>query len=194
MKKYILSLGIGLATIFIGCANNQPQTNSFSCQIEGAQAPKWVCNPEDMEGAIVAVGSAQKNAGNDFQFQKEEAMQAARDALARRISVKVKNMFKQFKSTTGTGANQTFDKVTESVSKQVASQVLNGTKQENLWISPKGTMFVEVSMPTAQVKEAVKEAVKTSYQNNKALYQKFLGKKAQEELDSAVEKEFGVAK
>jgi len=196
MKKTLIAMGLGLSVLtFTGCMGGQPQkSNTFECKIDGATAPQWVCAPTDMEGGIAAMGSAQPNAAHDLQFQREEAMAAARDALARRISVKVKNMFKQFKSTTGTGDNQTFDKATESVSKQVASQVLNGSKLLNTWISPKGTMFVLVGIPDQeQVKQEVKNAVKSSFKNDNALYQKFLSKKSQEELDQAIEKEFGGA-
>jgi len=191
MKK-LLVIGSALLIAFTGCANNKPEPQTPSCQIDGAKAPKWVCMPEDVEGGIVAVGSAPKNAAGDIQFQREEAMAAARDALARRIATKVKNMFKQFKATTGAGENQTFEKATQSVSKQVASQVLRNSKQLNMWISPKGTMYVLVGIPNQdQIKEEVKNAVKTSFKNDQALYQKFLSKKAQEDLDKAIEKEFG---
>ena len=193
MKKTLLLLGSAALIAFTGCTNKQqtkPQTPS--CQIDGTKAPKWVCMPEDVEGGIVAVGSAPKNAAGDIQFQREEAMAAARDALARRLSVKVKNMFKQFKATTGAGNNQTFEKATQSVSKQLSSKILRNSKQLNMWISPKGTMYVLVGIPNQEeLKEEVKNAVKTSLKNDQALYQKFLSKKAQEELDKAIEKEFG---
>jgi len=197
MKKALVSLGIGFSVlIFSGCmGDKQPQKQeTFACSIDGAKAPEWVCSPTDMKGGISALGSAQPNDAHDIQFQREEAIAAARDALARRISVKVKNMFKQFKSTTGAGDDQTFDKATESVSKQVASQVLNGSKLLKTWISPKGTMFVLVGLPDqTQLKQNVKNAVNSSFRNDNALYQKFLSKKAQEELDEAIEKEFGGA-
>jgi hypothetical protein len=182
MKK-ILTTGFVLLTLFSGCSK-QPQHQK--CQIDNTQAPAWICTPQDTKEYITAVGSAQKNSAGDFQFQKEEAMAAARDALARRISVKVKNMFKQFKATTGAGDNQTFEKATESVSKQVAYQTIQNSKQLDVWVSPKGTMFVLIGVP----KEEVKNQIKTSLQNNEALYQKFLAKKAQEELNEEIENEF----
>jgi len=198
-KSLILASALSLL-LLSGCSNSQPQpqkpTNTFACQMEGAQAPQWVCGSADVEGGITAVGSAQPNAAHDIQFQREEAIAAARDALARRIQIKVKNMFKQFKSTTGAGENQTFDKATESVSKQVAAQTLNGSKLINTWISPKGTMFVLVGISDKEqlkenIKNAYKKAIKTSYKNDPALYQKFLSKKAQEELEQSIDKELG---
>jgi len=183
MKKAFIA-GMVLA-LFSGCSTkNQPKPQI--CQIDNVKAPSWICSPNDTKEYIVAIGSAPKNAAGDFQFQKEEAMAAARDALARRISVKVKNMFKQFKAATGAGNNQTFEKATESVSKQLSYQVLNDSKQLDIWISPKGTMFVLVGVP----KKEVKQQIKTSLKSNEALYQKFLSQKAQKELNEEIENEF----
>ena len=192
----IKNLLVGSATALLlaggltGCM--QQQASVDECQMDGAKAPHWVCDEgSDLEGGIAAVGSAPKNPlGRSF--QKQEATAAARDALARQISVKVKNMFKQFQSTTGIGDEQTAEKATTNVSKQIASQTLNGSKVKTKWVSPTGTMYVLVVLPDAsQVKEAVKQAAKTSYKNNKALWQKFLAQKADKELDAAVDKEFG---
>jgi len=147
-----------------------------------------------MEGGIFAVGSAEKSPLG-ISFQKTEAVAAARDALARQISVKVKNMFKQFQATTGIGDAQTAEKATQNVSKQIAAQTLAGSKVIKTWISPKGTMFVLVGMPDPNaVKQAVKQAVKTTLHNDQALWQEFKAKKADEELEAAVDKEFGGAK
>ena len=193
----IKNLLIGSATALLltgaltGCANQaKPDVNA--CQMDGATAPQWVCNEgSNLEGGIAAVGSAQKNPlGRGF--QTTEATAAARDSLTRQISVKVRNMFKQFQSTTGIGDEQTAEKATTNVSKQVASQTLSGSKIENKWVSPTGTMYVLVVLPDAStVKQAVKQAAKTTYKNNKALWQEFKAKKADQELDAAVDKEFG---
>jgi hypothetical protein len=192
MKAKVL-LASALVIGLIGCANTKPKKeNDFNaCIRDGAKAPKWVCAPTQIEGGITAVGIAMPNAANDEQFQLDEAMAAARDALARRISIKVKNMFKQFKATTGTGANQTYEKATEEVSRQVAYQVLNGSRLLNSWQSPSGKLYVLVGIPKETAVKSVKKAIKTSLKNNEALYQKFLAKKAQEELDKEIEKEFG---
>ena len=192
----IKNLLVGSATALLlagGLTGCMQQQDLDACQIDGAKAPQWVCNEgSDLEGGIAAVGSASKSPlGRSF--QRKEATSDARDALTRQISVKVKNLFKQFQATTGIGDEQTAEKATSNVSKQVASQTLNGSKVSKTWINPKtGEMYVLVVLPDAsQVKQAVKQATKTSYKNNKALWQKFLAQKADKELDAAVDKEFG---
>jgi len=194
MKKILVSatLALGLMGIMTGC-NNQPQ-NLEACVIDGKQAPSWVCDGGAMmEGGLFAVGSAEMSPlGRSF--QRTEATAAARDSLARQIKVKVKNMFKQFQAATGIGDEQTAEKATQNVSKQVAQATLSGSKAMKVWLAPKGTMYVLVGMPDPKaVQQEVKKAVKTSLHNEKALWQKFLAQKADKELDAAVDKEFGGA-
>jgi hypothetical protein len=130
------------------------------------------------------------NAGHDKSMQRTEAMASARDALARQISVKVSNLFKSFKSTTGSGDAATFDKATSDVSKQLASQTLSGSRQVGQsWTNPKtGELFIMVGISNEPVKKKIEEAVKTSFKNDKAMYQKFLASKADGELDKELEK------
>ena len=193
MKRVLATTALAFSLIGLtGCMNSQP--NFEQCKIDGAEAPSWVCDGgATMEGGLFAVGSAEPNPiGRSF--QRTEATAAARDALARQISIKVKNMFKQFQATTGIGDAQTADKATQNVSKQVASQTLAGSKVIKTWVSPKGTMYVLVGMPDPKaVQQTVKNAVKTSLKNDQALWQKFLAQKADKELDAAVDKEFGGA-
>jgi len=194
MKKILVSasIAIGLMSIMTGCANNQPQPNINQCSIDGANAPSWVCDGGAMmEGGLFAVGSAEPSPLG-MSFQITEATAAARDALARQIKIKVKNMFKQFQATTGIGDAQTAEKATQNVSKQVAEATLAGSKRMKTWRSPKGTLYVLVGMPNPKaVQQEVKKAVKTTLHNDQALWQEFKAKKADAELEAAVDKEFG---
>jgi hypothetical protein len=196
MKKVLVSatIAFGLIGFMAGCSNNQPQPQVQQCTMDGTVAPEWVCDGGAMmEGGLFAVGSAEPSPLG-VSFQITEATANARDALARQIKVKVKNMFKQFQATTGIGDAQTAEKATQNVSKQVAQATLSGSKRMKTWRSPKGTLYVLVGMPDPQaVQQEVKKAVKTSLHNDQALWQKFLAQKADKELDAAVSKEFGGA-
>jgi len=193
MKKILFSSAIIAAMMFTGCGTSNKSISlpkkAMQCQIEGANAPLWVCSGgENMTGGVFAVASAQKTPLG-INFQRQEAMAAARDEIARQISLKVKNMFKSYMSSTGVGNAQTAERVATSVSKQLSYQVLQGSKLLKTWISPKGTMFVLVGMKKS-IKKALKEATKTTFKNNQALWQEFKAKKAQEELDAEINKEF----
>ena len=190
MTKTILKLSAAalLATALTGCMGTQAEKKpDFGCKQDGQPAPEWTCNPY-LEGSIVALGVAQPNAGGDISMQRAEAMAEGRDALANQISVKVSTMLKSFKATTGSGADATFDKSTSKVSKQLASQTLQGSRGIKSWKSDKGTMYLLVGISNEPVKKGLETAVKTSFKSDKAMYQKFLASKAQGELDQELEK------
>ncbi|VAY86663.1 hypothetical protein MNB_ARC-1_41 [hydrothermal vent metagenome] len=191
MKNLFKSLLLITIVISItGCGKNEPVKQTIEqayIDPELKGAPKWVMIPE-VKGFVAEMGSASRNAGNDFSFQREEAMADARDNLAKQISIKVNNMFKSFKSVTGSGTDVTFDKSSERVSKQIASKTLTGSKVKDTWISRSGTLYVLMVINSQNVTNMMEKAVKTSFKNDKAMYQKFLASKAQDELTQELEK------
>ena len=150
-------------------------------------APKWVTMPF-VNGHVCAIGSSPRNAGHDMNFQRDLAMGNARDNLARQIAVKVSNLLKSYKSSTGTGKNGTYDNSASTVSKQVASETLRNTRPQDSWISRSGTFYVLMVIDTPTVADAMDKNVKTSFKNDKAMYQRFLHSKAQGELEKELEK------
>jgi hypothetical protein len=193
MKINLLKIAsaVVIATILTGCMGDkvpEKQTDAdFRCKQDGQLAPKWTCNPY-LEGSIVALGVAPTNAGNDLGMQRAEAIAEGRDALANQISVKVSTLFKSYKATTGSGSASTFDKATSKVSKQLASQTLTGSRGVEAWKSNVGTLYILVGLNNDPVKQQMEKAVKTSFKNDKAMYQKFLAAKANGELDAELEK------
>lgn len=157
-----------------------------------AGAPSWVLNPT-IEGGLSAVGSAPQTAAG-LAFQRTRALANARDELARQISIEVNNMIKEFVQTTGIGTAETVDTVASSVSKQVSTATLAGSRQQNTWVGNDGTLYVLVVMKPETIAQATKDAyesaVKTSMGNDQALYQQFLSERAMGELDAEIEKRF----
>jgi len=181
------------STLFIGCGKSNPTPKApqadFRCKQDGVLAPKWTCNPYS-KGSIAAVGIAKMNAGNDKSMQRSEAMADGRDALASQISTKVSNLFKSYKGTTGTGKGTTFDATTSKVSKQLASQTLNGSRAIDSWKNPStNELYLLVTVGNDNIKKGMNNAIKTSFKNDNAMYQKFLAKNANGELDKELEKE-----
>jgi len=192
MRKVLLNSAAALfavSVLFSGCSNKEESIQADMTYVdpEFQGAPKWVMVPQ-VSGFVAEVGSAPKNAADDKSFQRAEAMANARDNLARQISINVDNMFKTFKAATGSGADATFDRSSETVSKQIASQTLNNTVVKDTWISKNGNLYVLMAIDTNSVIATTEEAIKTSFKNDKALYQKFLAAKAQEELAQELEK------
>ncbi|MBZ4647068.1 MAG: lipoprotein, partial [Clostridia bacterium] len=121
MKKTLYLVLVVLVGIFMfsGCAKKGPEPLKNPC-LEGA--PAWVIDPT-MEGGLTGLGAAKIGAAG-LQFARTEAIANARDEMARTLSIKVKNMFKNFTQVTGVGDAETVDKVSANVSKQVANQTL----------------------------------------------------------------------
>lgn len=193
MKKVLLRASAALfavAVLFTGCSQKEVEVKDGSAtyvdpELQGA--PSWVMIPS-VKGFVAEVGSAPKNAGNDFSFQREEAMANARDNISRQISIKVENMFKSFKAATGSNKDATFDRSAERVSKQIANQSLQGTIVKDTWISKSGTLYVLMVIDSTSVTKTIENSTKTSFKNDKALYQKFLAAKAQGELTKELER------
>lgn len=192
MKKIILLAAI-LTVAAWGCGSKTgiDKSGLNACM---ADAPAWVIQGS-AEGGVSAVGAA-KISKAGFNFSRTEALANGRDEIARILAVKVNNMFKNFTQSTGIGDDETIDKVSANVSKQVASQMISGSKQLNLWVAPSpcDEIYVLVGVDSALAQQAVKDQALSSFRNEQALWQQFQAKKAQEELDAAVQAEFGANK
>lgn len=192
MKKIVCFTTIFLISIVLsGCGGKKSVTKIQDKDLanEYANAPQWVLGAA-MDQGMAAVGSARKSKAG-MSHTKSMALANARDEMARMMNVKVKNMVKNFTETTGIGDDETIDAVSTNVSKQIASQVLSGSRQKDIWISPSGEVYVLITLDSELAAQAVKNSVMTSYKNEKTLWQKFQANKAQEELDAEIEKEFG---
>ena len=190
MKKFLLAVAVVAVSSLLldGCARTS-RVAAPELKKEFAKAPEWVLDPS-AGGRLSAVGST-KIGKADLSFYKARAMATARDELARILNLKVRNVVKNFTETTEIGNEQTIDMVSEQVSKQVADVTLSGSKLKDIWISPSREIFVLVVLDQAMVADIVKESVETSLRNRTDLWKQFQAKKANEELEAEVEKEFG---
>lgn len=184
---FVFSLTTAVMIGFTGCSSKVESISQASKEIKNelSDAPKWVLTQENEKGINTAGSAKIGKAGMQFAITEAEAN--ARDQMARQMQVKVANMVKNFTQQTGVGDGQTVDKVVSSVSKQVTQQELIGTQRKDMWISPSGELWVLMSMSEQSV-SAVKNAVKSSFKNDDALYQQVLAKQAQDELDTELEK------
>ncbi len=178
--------------LFIACSSKKEveKKEDFSCKQDGVLAPKWTCNPY-VDGSVAALGIAKKNAGNDKSMQRSEALADGRDGLASQISTKVSNLFKSYKATTGSGVDATFDASNSKVSKQLSSQSLSGSRSVDVWTNKNtGELYLLVTVSNESLKKTMDKAIKTSFKNDKAMYQKFLASQANGELDAELEKSY----
>ena len=110
----------------------------------------------------------------------------ARVQLAQSMKVHVQNMVKQYAETTGAADSETVDKVNTSVTKQITDETLVGTKIFKTRTSPSGVLYVLLGMDPTAAATATENALTTSMNNDKALWQQFKAQKGQDELASSI--------
>lgn len=179
---------VALVALLTACGGEEVKQAAPDCVFPDAPntpAPGWICD-EPVEGVEVsAVGVAEKSAAG-HSFMKNMASTDARVQLAQSMKVHVQNMVKQYAETTGAASTETVDKVNTSVTKQITDQTLVGTKVFKTRVSPNGALYVLLGMDTNATATATQEALKTSMNNDKALWQQFKAKKGQDELAEAI--------
>ena len=188
MKNKVLSLVISglIAFAITGCSDKEPEapkkaTEITGCHIESVKAPMWACIPE-VEGFYAGVGIAEKSSAGIAHMRKVALMNGRSD-LTQQIHTQVKDKMESFTRATGNGSSETIDKVTTSVTKQVAKMDLKGSKAVDYWEAPSGAIYMLVTVPSTTVNTEVKKAAKNSFKNEEALWQQFQSKQALENLD-----------
>ena len=194
MIKTLLTLTITAFAVltFTGCTEEPPKPpseaevtaasiNEFGCKQEGVEAPKWTCIPV-VDGYYAGVGIAQKSAAG-MGHMRRVALANGRSDLAQQIESQVKDKVEIYTGTTGNGVQETVDQVTTAVSKQLAKVDLQGSKGIDTWDAPSGTLFMLVTVPASGINQEVKDAVKTSFKSDNALWQQFKSKQALDSLD-----------
>ena len=179
--------GVALSVLLTACGGEdvKPVADCVFPDAPSVAAPGWVCD-EPVEGVEVsAVGSAEKSAAGNS-FMKNMAATDARVQLAQSMKVHVQNMVKQYAETTGAASTETVDKVNTSVTKQITDQTLVGTKIYKSRVSPNGNLYVLLGMDTNSTAVATQEALRSSMNNDKALWQQFKAQKGQDELAAAI--------
>lgn len=184
-KLYISGIAV-LTALIAGCGGGAKEVaDCVFPDAPGTSAPGWVCD-QPLEGVEVsAVGTAEKSAAG-LSFMKNMARTDARVQLAQRMKVHVQNMVKQYAETTGAASTETVDKVNTSVTKQITDQTLVGTRTFKTSTSPNGTLYLLLGMDKKSAATATQEALRTSMNNDAALWQQFKAQKGQDELASSI--------
>lgn len=182
----IVSLTLMLA--MAGCGKKVKKIDNVLLEEEFEHAPDWVLTEYKGE-KLSAVGSARIGKGG-IQFARTEAMTNARSELARQVTVKVRGLVNIFAQHTGIGNDQTLDAFSRQVSKLVTDEILSGSREKDIWISPSSDIYVLAVLEKTKIKESVRRHVISGYQQDSAKWQEFKAKNGNEELDEEIEKAF----
>ncbi len=182
--KLALPMALMAGALLVGCASSpktEPVAECVFADGSNQPAPAWVCGAPVDGIELSAVGYADKSAAG-VNFMKQMAATAARVELAQTYRAEVQNMIKQYAETTGSADSETVDMVNTSVTKQVTKESLAGSRIVRQMSTPTGGMVVVVGLDAASYEKLQQHSIKTSMDNDKALWQKFSAGKAFNEL------------
>ena len=89
---------------------------------------------------------------------------------------------------TGVADAETVDAVSSNTQRQITAEMLYGAKVLRFTKSPNGSTYALVTLDATMAAAAAKQAMQTSYKNDKAQWQRFLGEKSQAELEREMDK------
>ena len=95
-------------------------------------------------------------------------------------------MVKSYLGTTGIGDAETVDSVSQSVLKTVSSDTLYGSRIYKSRVGPDGSMYVLVGLDEANTREAAAQAVASSMNNDRALWQQFQAQQGFDEMKESI--------
>ena len=172
---------IGVFSLLVagcGSSNQQQVAELDSDEFEGA--PCWVvrgCECDDISDSqkkICGVGSA--SGTRNHSLARSTAIGRARTEIARSLDLRVKAMLKDYQATTTGGEEYGLSAADEQhvadVSKQITDITLSGTQQEDLWVSPNGSLYALVTLDVDKFKSAVAEMGQLSEEIRQAVQQR----------------------
>lgn len=193
MKAPITLIITSLALAGVGCSSRGPVAESTAmCTFPRSDkiAPEWVCDKPVKDLALYAIGTAEwSDAG--VSFMRKDALAQARSELAQKLRTNVDDMFKFYTETTGVADSRTIDSVKTSLSRQVSRVSLEGTQIHHSVFAPDGTLYMLIGLDDNSARLAAKQIIRSSYNNDRALWQKLQAKKSFEELSEEITKLYG---
>lgn len=151
------------------------------------QGPDWVRKGcPSSTGAICGVGIADKTI-TSASMARSVAQGRARTELARSLELRVKAMLKDYQSATTQAETGISEQYVEDTSKQVTDTTLAGTRLEDTWTAPDGSLYALVVLDVETFKQALDRMDQLSEQVRAAV--KARADKAFNELDAEIDRE-----
>ncbi|RDL44410.1 hypothetical protein DN730_08395 [Marinomonas piezotolerans] len=186
---HLKATGIGFMALALVACSSSPEDTATNMAVaecvfaDGSNqpAPEWVCGAPVEGIELSAIGYSEKSAAG-HNYMKQMAATAARVELAQVLSVDVQNMVKQYVETTGAADSETVDRVNSVVTKQITEQTLIGSQVMRQMPTPTGGLVVLVGLDPQQAATMSESILRTSMNNNAALFQKIQSEKSFDEL------------
>ncbi len=199
LLKSSLIASLGLTLVACGSttdeAKDQVVTNTPSTPIDAkwctfddgvTDAPEFFCDGKIDGFAVTGRGQYEKHAlGKNFMYA--QAALFARTELARSVRAEITDMVKSYLSTTGIGDAATADKVASVTAESLTDESLAGSRIIRRITGPEGEVYVWVAIDEQNLVAKSQQAIRTSMNNEEALWQQFKGDKSHEEMAAKIE-------
>ncbi len=124
--------------------------------LSAAETPDWVYNDvSTAEKVFVSAYAKMSKKQNSIRKAQSEA----RNLLAEYINTVINEIVETYSSEVITDTETKAIDAFLSMSAQCSQATLRGAKQEEMWESPDGGVWVLMSIPTAEIEEALENAV-----------------------------------
>lgn len=171
MKNIVLCVLV--STFIAGCSATKPDI------YKSADSPSWFLVPLIEADFLYGVGMANKQ---NPSLSKKAATTRARAEISQSVSVKVSTMMKDFMQESGMGENAQATELTESITKQVSSNVLNGSVIKEAFSAKDGTIYILAQLSLKKVNSEALNAVK----REESLFNEFKATKGFNDLEQSV--------
>jgi LPP20 lipoprotein len=192
MSKFSKVLFMSVLALGVAACSTAPAKveKTAACMFPDSDnaAPPWVCGAPVEGMAAGAVGSAARSDAG-VAFMKQIAVNDARVQLAQTMKAQVQNMIRQYAEASGAGSKVTLGRVYTSVTRQITDQTLYGSRIFKSIVAPDGEMFVLVGLDETGVQSLAETAIKTSMNNDQAVWKQFKTQKNQDELAAEIAKQ-----
>ena len=144
-----------------GCAGREPSSPEDVMPNEFEGAPNWViqgCSAywgDDGGARICGVGDAK--VGRSMSIARTKATSRARAEISRTLETKVKNMVKDFQEQVTDGESEMTAEQFSSTTVSLSKATLNGTSQQDTWVSPTGQIYMLVALDVEAFNNSVRE-------------------------------------
>ena len=183
MKKALLVISMIALLVFASCSS----TETTEVAADPNAMPEWVYTDMSTQDVHYAVGYGKmSNQMNSIKRAQAEA----RNAIAEWVNISVEEIITTYTNDAGSDANRQAMDAFETLSKQTATAVLSGAKQENMWIDEEGGVYILMSIPVENVASqfyvaAVEAIAETPFVKNEAAAE------ANSMMNDAIAKYFG---
>ena len=188
IRSFLTVAALAVVAVTAGCGKDV-STPDEQIPSEFAGAPGWVlsgCSAywgDDGGARICGVGNA-KFTGN-MSITRTKATSRARAEISRTLETKVKNMVKDYQEQVTDGETEMTAEQFSSTTVSLSKATLNGTQQQDTWISPSNELYVLVALDVTAFENSVREMDEMS--NKLRTFIESRAKKSFAELDEEME-------